>query len=80
MLISPGGSEKVLIEPEDYIFEKERHRTNIILNGIPFEQPGTHIFRMQRKQAKGWDTVAEIPMKIMIQPEGGKPAIKSETK
>ncbi len=69
MLISPEKSEKLLLESKDYIFEKERHRANIILNGISFERDGTHIFRIQRKINKEWHTVSEIPIKIVVQAE-----------
>jgi len=75
ILIMPDGSEKILIESKDFVFEKERHRTNIILNGLTFDQTGPHIFKMQKKLEKDWDTVAEIPMKIKLQIE----TIKSTT-
>lgn len=80
LLISPEGSEKVLIESEDYVFEKERHRTNIILNGIPFEHPGTYLFRIQKKQAKEWEMMAEIPMKIILLPDSAKPTTIAKTR
>lgn len=75
ILIMPDGSEKVLFESKDFVFEKERHRTNVILNGLTFDQTGTHIFKMQKKQKNEWETVAEIPMKIKLQTE----TIKSTT-
>ena len=65
----PDGSEKVLFESKDFVLEKERHRTNVILNGLTFDQTGTHIFKMQKKLKNEWETVAEIPMKIILQTE-----------
>ena len=72
LLNSPDGSEKILIETEASIFQKERHRINIILNGIPFDKFGKYIFKVQMKLKEEWKTAAEIPLKVGMQVEPHK--------
>jgi hypothetical protein len=79
ILVSPEGSEKTLIEPEDCIFEKERHRINIILNGIPFDKFGKYIFKVQIKAKEEWKTVAEIPLKVGMQTNADKSKVIHRT-
>jgi hypothetical protein len=64
--IYPDGSKKTIIETNDFKLEKERHRTNLILNGIPFDQAGTHIFRIESQSDAAWKTEAEIPLKVIL--------------
>ena len=65
-LISPLGKEKILVESDPQLIDKERHRTNIILNGIPLEQVGKYIFKLQMKTEEKWKTVSELPLKITV--------------
>jgi Family of unknown function (DUF6941) len=64
--ISPDRSKKTLIETDDFKLEKERHRTNLILNGIPFDQAGTYVFRIESQSEAIWKTEAEIPLKVTL--------------
>lgn len=66
ILVSPKGLEKKMIESKDFNLEKERHRTNIILNGISFDRTGIYIFRLQTEHNKKWKTITEIPIKVLI--------------
>jgi hypothetical protein len=70
--ISPDGQENELIETSDFRLEKERHRTNIILNGISFDQVGTYIFKVQSRTDGTWKPEAEIPLSILLRAEGYK--------
>jgi hypothetical protein len=71
VLVSPEGEEKTLLESEDYVLEMERHRANINLFGIAFEQAGTYGFKLMYKQKEKWSTAAEIPLKVIYRPEAG---------
>ncbi len=62
-LTAPDSSEIDLIEPKDIIVEKERHRTNIVLQNLRFEKAGVYIFKIKFKQNNAWITASEIPLK-----------------
>lgn len=64
--ISPDGSKKTLIETNDFKLETERHRTNLVLNGIPFDQAGTYVFRIESQSGSAWKTEAEIPLRVIL--------------
>jgi hypothetical protein len=64
--ISPDGTRRDLIETKEFKLDKERHRTNLILNGISFDQAGKYMFRLESKSEKGWKTETEIPIKISV--------------
>jgi len=66
LLISPEGSEKLLIDFKSLKFDKVRTRTNIILNGIKFESCGTYYFKIQMKVKDSWQTSSEIPLAIRM--------------
>lgn len=72
ILVSPKGIEKEMFESKDFILEKERHRTNIILNGISFDSTGIYIFRLQTKLNEKWKTATEIPLKVSLKPNKKK--------
>jgi len=67
-LVSPDGSEQKLLETEEVVLEKERHRTNIVLNGIAFKVAGEYCFRVQQRSGGKWITVSEIPLKVNYKP------------
>jgi len=67
-LVSPDGSEQKLLETEEVVLEKERHRTNIVLNGITFKEAGEYCFRVQQRSGGKWITVSEIPLKVNYNP------------
>lgn len=62
--ISPDGAKNIIIETNEFRLEKERHRTNLILNGISFDQAGKYVFRLESKSKTGWKAETEIPVKI----------------
>ena len=66
LLISPEGIEKQLIVTKSLKFDKERTRTNVLLNGIKFESCGTYSFKIQMKVKDTWQTIGEIPLKIRM--------------
>lgn len=65
-LVSPDKTDKVLIEPPKVEFSTPRYRSNIILNGLKFEQLGTHTFQLELNNAEIWETVCEIPFDIAV--------------
>jgi len=62
--ISPDGLKNTLIETDDFKLDTERHRTNLILNGILFDQAGTYVFRVESRLKAAWKTETEIPLKV----------------
>ncbi len=71
VLVSPTGEEKDLIQSEDYVLEREKHRANINLFGIGFALAGTHHFKLMYRQDGEWRTAADIPLKVIHKPAAG---------
>jgi hypothetical protein len=66
-LVSPDKTDKVLIEPPKVDFSTARYRSNIILNGLKFEQSGTYTFQLELlPDTDKWETVSEIPLDIKV--------------
>jgi hypothetical protein len=78
-VISPTGDEKQLIESKEQVVQSDNHRTNIILDGLSFEQDGTYIFRLKKQEGEKWNVVHEIPLKVEITSlvEENKPVVKN---
>jgi hypothetical protein len=64
-LVAPDGSEKELITGEQKS-KANNHRTNIMLNGLFFEQSGDYMFKLQMQEDDKWVTVHEMPLTISV--------------
>ena len=69
MLLSPDGTEQILLDSGDQIITNNNHRTNIILNGFNFEQGGNYTFRLHQKLDKKWVVVNETPLNVTLKPK-----------
>jgi hypothetical protein len=66
--LSPSG--KVLASKEIPIGlnEKERIRNRLVYKGLPLEEPGTHIFRIEVQSDGEWIEVSSIPLFVTFSP------------
>ncbi|GBD98430.1 hypothetical protein BMS3Abin07_00444 [bacterium BMS3Abin07] len=69
MLLSPDGTEEILIDSRSQNINSDNHRTNIILNAMDFKQSGNYTFRLYQRLDKKWVVVNEIPLNITLKPE-----------
>jgi len=65
LLFRPDRTKKQLLETEDHVFKDSNHRTFIILDGLPLEQGGDYIFRLEIRTAKDWKVVHDIPLSVI---------------
>jgi hypothetical protein len=66
--LSPSG--KILTSKEIPIGlnEKERIRNRLIYEGLPIEEPGTHIFKIEIQSDGEWVEVSSIPLFVFFSP------------
>lgn len=64
-LIRPDATEELLFKGEQKI-EKYGFRCNLILNGMPIKEIGTHTFKIQMYSDNKWTTVQEIPLTVSV--------------
>ena len=65
--VTPKGNENLLVQVDDQILSAPSHRTNILLNGLPFEEEGTYYFTLKMKRENKLIKIAEIPFSVSVQ-------------
>lgn len=60
----PGNADNKVIEPEVQVLESNRHRFNLMLNGIKFEHAGELKFLVEQLVKNKWKTVYKLSCPI----------------
>ena len=63
-LESPAGSKKELFKSESLKMEKKRHRVNVEIGGLTFEETGIYNFIIEYLNKKEWKVAKKIPIHI----------------
>jgi hypothetical protein len=63
-LETPSGTRKEIFKNENMVMEKMRHRVNIEIGGLAFEEAGTYNFIIENLDKKSWKAAKRIPIHI----------------
>jgi hypothetical protein len=66
--VSPSGNLLVSNEIPIGLDEKERIRNRLIYEGLPLEESGMHIFKIEIQSDGEWVEVSSIPLIVVFLP------------
>ena len=67
--MTPSGDQKAMVDSGEFVMEQKHHRFNILFDGLPLEQEGSHIFIVEYFEDDSWKVAKEIPLEVSLKGE-----------